>query len=391
MAQQFAVYGLDDQTAAFCRHALAAGDRCTAICEVDISNYADLVALKQLPSVENLALSQKVDYLLIGGDADQVARRLAEALKFTTVNLVVATPAGNKPETLHEFALARSETGIRALFLSKELDHPAVIAAKRWLAEERNGALRWIELQLPFDRDAPQGVRFVHGWTWIREMAGEILSVSASTPGRSEEAPAKPIAQAAATFESDQGILGTVRYLAGRTTISARLETTTGLLEIEAPADFTGPTELRWTGDSGARAEIVAADDVGKRWFEQWRDAKDSDDKRCWSHALRQLELGDAVERSLRRRRPVALDQEEFSQAAGFKSVMTTWGCSLIWLTILIAILAASGVPFVKYLVLPAMLLFLGLQSLGWLLRDKSPSTVELRSATADDVKSQAG
>jgi hypothetical protein len=40
-----------------------------------------------------------------------------------------------------------------------------------------------------------------------------------------------------------------------------------------------------------------------------------------------------------------------------------------LWGIILIAILAAAGVPYVQYAVLPALLLFLLLQSLLWVVR----------------------
>ncbi len=65
------------------------------------------------------------------------------------------------------------------------------------------------------------------------------------------------------------------------------------------------------------------------------RDAADPD----WTEAIRDMELAEAIPRSLRRGRTIEVQREEFSEAGTFKSLMTSLGCGML--------LVASGLLFV--------------------------------------------
>ena len=90
-----------------------------------------------------------------------------------------------------------------------------------------------------------------------------------------------------------------------------------------------------------------------------------------WLDETRCLELFEAVRQSVRRRRVIPMQYEEFSEASSFKTVMTTLGCLVLILVLAIfVVLLAVGVPMTPwslYLLLPLLLLFLVLQGLGWI------------------------
>jgi hypothetical protein len=98
-----------------------------------------------------------------------------------------------------------------------------------------------------------------------------------------------------------------------------------------------------------------------------------------WSDAVRAAELADWSWYSLERRRAVDIFHEERGELASFKGRMTSIGCGLIWITLLILIVIAAG----KGLQLPGMdllamalavvwVLFLLFQALRWALPAES-------------------
>jgi myo-inositol 2-dehydrogenase/D-chiro-inositol 1-dehydrogenase len=90
----------------------------------------------------------------------------------------------------------------------------------------------------------------------------------------------------------------------------------------------------------------------------------------------RATELAEAAVRSLRRGRTVELHYEQISETSSFKSVMTSLGC-VVLLAILVVLPAALAGPalgfrwtiYVAYLIPPALVLFVLLQSLRLVIR----------------------
>ena len=81
-----------------------------------------------------------------------------------------------------------------------------------------------------------------------------------------------------------------------------------------------------------------------------------------WQDELVALELDDAA-RQRRRGRSNTLDLQETTEEASFKGTMTLVGCSLIWLTVLVLIVSV-WVPWLAWLIVPVMGVFLALQGL---------------------------
>ena len=286
------------------------------------------------------------------------------------VDLVVATPVAVRADVYYEFGLLRSETKVRVLPLMEELGCPAIERLKQVLREQGLGAVRWIEWTRPLE--AVGGVdRFLDGWSWIRDLLGEIESVSATPAG------GDPPRQVVVSVRSQNGVAGSIRWSAASSPAQRlHLELEQGVVEVDLPEGMSGPAVFRI--QKGARREEVRteASPTGARWVELWSRLP-AEEGGLWVHATRQIELADAVERSLDRERAVSLTYDEFSDAAGFKSIMTATGCGLIWMVILVAILAAVGVPYVHYAILPVLLVFLFFQLFGLVYRQPAGARPE--------------
>ena len=84
-----------------------------------------------------------------------------------------------------------------------------------------------------------------------------------------------------------------------------------------------------------------------------------------WNDALRGLELDDATRRSIERRRCSTLEYQEVSEEATFKGTMTLVGCSIFWVSLVLLILSI-WIPWLGWIIAPALGLFLAFQLLRW-------------------------
>src|SRR5205085_2826588 len=116
--------------------------------------------------------------------------------------------------------------------------------------------------------------------------------------------------------------------------------------------------------------------------------ASTSEDERrskrlTWQTAIRCLELDDATRRSVERRRVSALEYPEASEEVGFKGTMTLVGCALLWVSLLLLILSA-WVSWLKWAIVPLLILFLSLQLLRWMVPKAREQPVEESTQESD-------
>lgn len=86
-----------------------------------------------------------------------------------------------------------------------------------------------------------------------------------------------------------------------------------------------------------------------------------------WRDEVRALELDDAVTRSLAKRRAQLMEYQDASEEVGFKGTMTLVGCALLWIAIILLVISAWA-PWAGWLILPAIIVFLGLQTLRYVI-----------------------
>lgn len=376
---QFVVIGWDDLAEDFVLAALNAGWRCLAVTDIAAREpLAEIPGAARFDSLEAAASTQGADLLVVAGEIGGRADLVRSLLRLLPVDLVVSVPLADSADLYYELALVRNESRLRLLPLMPELGHPALERIRSLVSDPSAGPIRWIEWILPLDASREGALRFADGWSWLRAFEGEIVSLSATGSAEISSDAAEIVASL--RFENEgAGRLGTIRWIADPEVEPLfRVETAKLRLECRLSEGFAGPATLRIAGTSGERSETIAPPPFGERMIGLWEKLS-PEDAGPWTQATRQVELADAVERSLERERAVSLHYDEFTEAASFKSIMTTTGCGLLWFMLLVVILAAVGVPFVIYLVLPLLLAFLGMQLFGLALRgDKA------RSASAD-------
>lgn len=365
----FVLIGYDAAADRFLEAALARRHRLVAFVDVPSDFVAPpLAGVPRLQTLEEISGVSGVDFLVLSGSVAERSERLKYIQRLDPVDLVLAVPLAEKPDVYYEFSLGRNETKINVLPLMPELCHPGLDRIEELLNAEGLGSLQWMEWTHPLPPEATGLFRFLEGWSWLRRLGGEITSVAA-TGATAESSLGGPVMISA---RSDRGILTTVRWMPGTSAAHRlHLEAEHGSIDCELPEGFDGPALLRLVQrrEPADRAETIDALPCGVRWVLEWERVRVEGDSEHWTSATRQIELAEAVERSLTKERAVSLTYDEFSEETSFKSIMTTLGCGLVWLTVLVAILVASGVPLVGYLVLPILVLFLALQLFGFVYR----------------------
>ena len=93
-----------------------------------------------------------------------------------------------------------------------------------------------------------------------------------------------------------------------------------------------------------------------------------------WLEASRDVELAEAIGRSLKKGRTVELHNEDYTEQATFKGTMTSLGCGVLMAALVMlpvaAVAAKLGCPWARYwawILLAMLVLFLAMQGLGLL------------------------
>jgi hypothetical protein len=333
-------------------------------------------------------------------------RRLAE----------LARPASdvNKPELL--------EAGM-----------PTAVTASLPVHAERTarlGCLRLLEMELwstervLLDADSPAHEPGLPGWDVLRAVGGELREVSALAAA--EELPADAPVIVAGVFQNEGMFQMVLLPNQPESRWRLTLHTRSGRSELLFPQGWPGSAHLRGLDENGA--ELRENWDTWNPWprlVEAFEEAIVTNSRRLalgrvpglrpggtesmpfyprqdvrdaitveprhalptapqaqsadsvpltWQDEIRCLELDDAARRSVVRRRASVLEYQEATEEAGFKGTMTLVGCSLIWLS-LVLLIVAVWVPWLIWLILPVFGVFLLLQLLRWVVpgapRDK--------------------
>ncbi|HEY2839444.1 MAG TPA: hypothetical protein VGJ26_09855, partial [Pirellulales bacterium] len=97
-----------------------------------------------------------------------------------------------------------------------------------------------------------------------------------------------------------------------------------------------------------------------------------------WPDACRDIELTESIARSLAKGRTIELHNEEHSEHGTFKGTMTSLGCGLLWLSLLVFVVAlvlawlteARVFRYAPHFILAVLALFLAIQSLKLVFRE---------------------
>jgi hypothetical protein len=376
-----AVIGSDADSERFLEAALAGGDVVTR----RFDSLADEVpdAEGRLVSLQDLVKLRELDGVVVGGTPAEKSRILKSLTQLVPVDVIVSTPVTDHPDPAFEFSLYRTENDVRVIPLFREDPHPLSVRIRELLDRPGVAKLAWVELGVPRPEsgavpDDPRELGL--GWALLRRIAGGVVFLTATGSEKAGDGMSGHRAAAAAASSIGGSAGETPLAVATRTTSGAlagirwsrpvgggwrlRLETTDGRdLEAELPQGPEGPAQLR--GSLMPRPETVEPAPVASRWLERWRtQPRGPAAAELWQDAVQQTEIIAAIRRSLKYGRQVDLTRDEFTEEAGFKGVMATAGCAMVWILLLMFILMAFR-PFawLQYLVLPMLCLWLALQA----------------------------
>ncbi|HXG11386.1 MAG TPA: hypothetical protein VNK04_16650 [Gemmataceae bacterium] len=327
--------------------------------------------------LEEVLADPAVEAVVVAGSPANRPYQLRRALQ-SERHVLCVHPADQSPDLGYEAAMIQGDTKCILLPLLPEALHPGVRRLAELLHDPEGpiGALQLIEME----RRSPEAVLLdtgtagykpaLPGWDVLRRLGGEIAEVFALTGG-DEVIADKPLLLAG-RFESGGLFQAALLPRQGQAHYRLTVIGNRGRAELLFPLGWPGPAFLSWTDPAGERQE--EAWDVWDPWpalvevFDQAANQK----VLSWQDEVRCLELDDAARRSVERRRASALEYQEASEEVGFKGTMTLVGCGLLWGVLLLLVLS-RWFPWLGWVIVPLLLVFLALQLLRWLVPRRSP------------------
>ena len=338
---------------------------------------------RAIADLEEVLADPDLDAVIIASSTSARAAQLRRALQ-SECHVLCVHPADPSPDVAYEAALIQTDTGRALLPLLPLAQHPAFARAADMA---RAGSVRMVELEIWTTEDAFLDGELklsLPGWDVLRFVAGEIGEVYLQS-AQPELRPGQPLL-VSGRFLGE--VLFQSTYLPGQSESRWRLSlvTTTGRATLLFRDGFPGPADWTFTDENGeTRTESFAAFDPWTALLERFEQAvRNAPSKKLtpgqaadecltktppvlgWQDELRALELDDAARRSAERGRSSTLDLQVTTEEASFKGTMTLVGCSLIWLTVAVLILAI-WLPYLALLIVPVFAIFLVLQALRWI------------------------
>lgn len=392
------------------------------------------LVVAQVGDLEEILADPAIEAVIVASSPALRPAQLRRALQ-SERHVLCLHPAGETPDLAYEAALMRQDSGAILLPLISEALHPAVerfqqlahgmhptpalaeAAAEQITAAGPRPSLsarplalvrtprtapacllgtpqlltyqRWLPGPLVEEKeDKPAGLP---GWDVLRALGGEIVEVSALSPGED--------------LDAEQPLLFAGRFQGGLMFQASLLPERVDPFASYCLSGSQGEIRLEFPGGWPGDARLVYRDLEGQEQVEEWPPfhpwaalvdvldaalARRSGGTRriTWRDAVRSLELDDAVRRSVARRRASTLDFQEVTEEATFKGTMTLMGCALLWISLMLLILSA-WLPWLGWFILPVFGLFLVMQALGWVVPQKG-TKAQANAGTSDKEKRSA-
>ncbi len=304
----------------------------------------------QSVSIEAIRSDPGIEAVIVASDRTETladALMLAEAGK----SLLVLPLYGQDLGVIYEMSLVKADAPITLFPIWPLREHPLVVQLRQMLDEGELGAVQYLELNrvLVPDGDAAQPQlltkrqidgAFLVDVDLLRDLGGDYSNVTTLQTGREEGLSSLTTTLACdqapqATWTVKAGSQGswqlTVAGMRSTAVLSGDPSVSSLTLEAEGP-DFEFPRQ-------------TVAEDWGPAVLASFLAAHErSDDSQPqWDDIQRGMELLQATDRSLRRKRTIELYFEAHSERSNFKTQMTAIGCCLIMFTLLGVVLVLVG------------------------------------------------
>jgi myo-inositol 2-dehydrogenase/D-chiro-inositol 1-dehydrogenase len=303
---------------------------------------------------EELLVDRRLDAVVVAGDDDgalTAARQLAAA----AMPLIVDASVGRSATFAYELTLLQADQPVKLVPLFTSRAHPAVAKLRDMLAAGSLGGVRHVQIERKLatgESDFPTtdlssadiATIFLPDVDLLRSIWGEYDQVTAVRSGESGSRfslltitlGGKGVPQAVwSAAVSDRGPAWRLNVVCDRGAVSLSGDSDAGALTLDASG--AGSVERRETFPfDGARwlLERLDVDSTNRGLAARARSAE-AIMLPNWADFTRAVELYDAIERSVRRRRTIDIHFETPSERSQFKTQMTAIGCSVLPLTLL--------------------------------------------------------
>jgi predicted dehydrogenase len=333
-----------------------------------------------------LQISTFWESLLAGGTADAVivARGASEEeraeqlrkLVQAAVPMVLSHPANDSMLICYELDMIRRESGCVMLPYVPYRWHAGVRRLAALIAEGAKSDIGPAE-QVVMERAMSERTRpavqrqFASDVELLRGLCGDLTSISALAPGGKEAA---EYANLGVQLAGERGLLarwsvGAVEPAAGARIV---LRGAAGKATLDLPdAGQLAELELSFGGKTVRESFPVWSPAAAA--IEQLESALAGREAvPTWPDACRDVELAEAIPRSLAKGRTIELHDEEHSEHGTFKGTMTSVGCGLLVASLVVLLVAAALAKitgqaifgYAPYFILGMLGLFLVIQSL---------------------------
>lgn len=337
---------------------------------------------KRVGDVEEILADPTVEAVIVAGPLTSRAGQLRRVLQ-SERHAFCIHPADLTPDGAYEAALIQQDTRRALIPLLPHALHPGIAQLARLLEADEgpSGALVLLQFEMAapgpvvVSASDPKPPAAMPGWGILQRLGGTIAEVSVFARG--EAIIAEEPLLIAGRFEG--GGLFQLTLLPGQARAYWRIVAHGGRRRavLSFPDGWPGAARLSWSEDGSDRLQEWDAWDPWPGFLKAVEPALAGAATGLapgWQDEIRMLELDDACRRSVERRRSSVLDYPEASEEVGFKGTMTLLGCGILWL-VLILLIAAAFVPWLRWGIVPLLVLFLALQSLRWLAGpQKTPS-----------------
>jgi predicted dehydrogenase len=340
--------------------------------------------------IEEALADVRLDAVIVAGTLAERSLQLRRAVQ-SEHHVLCVHPSDASSHIACETSLIQADTNRVLLPILPMTLHPAMAQLALLM---RASPPRMIEMELWSTEEALLEAAGaapkpgLPGWDVLRYLGGEIGEVFAHTP-QTELLPGLPLL-VSGKFVNGMVFQATCLPNQSESRWRISLVQTTGRASLWFRSGWPGPAELSWVDETGASrsenwpdfnpfAAILdrfdqAVDLCALRRPTPGQPSEESLTKTPpalgWHDELRAVELDEAARRSAHYGRSSIVDLQEATEEATFKGTMTLVGCSLIWLAVIVLILAV-WVPWLAWFILPVLAIFLGLQTLRWVLPKK--------------------
>ncbi len=329
---------------------------------VAVSSSLDADRLRTLgepryqPDVEEILADPSIEAIVMAGSSVTREQQLCRALQSERDVLCVHLQ-GEKPDLAYEAAMIQADVQRRLTPILPDALHPAIARLAEFVDRENSqnpiGLFRLLSIEIHATDEVAVP------WDVLRRLGGEVLEIAAFSDRE--------------WLESGQVLLLAGRFVTGglfHATLVPRHAASlcrlrvfggTGAVTLTFPQGWHGPAFL----DVHGQEEAWPTWDRWAAFVEAWEA-----DCLSWQDEVRFLELNEAVRLGVEKRRSQSLDYQDVSEEVGFKGTMTLTGCALLW-GVLLMLIVSVWVPWVGWLILPLLVVFIALQFLRYLISPK--------------------